>query len=228
MYASLSRDRTSKSTAEVHMRTDTKVAALSLALFLGACGRRQEQTAALSDDLKRDLAAASASGGDLVGTPRSYQPMRFVSDIERWKTSAPAKQHKTSRHAVRHTASHQPATEPSVDVAPDPVVSTASAAPAPPSPEEAPIDETPPAAAPHPSHEPASTSGGSVSEHGHGGGIGGLLAGIIGSVVIRGGRGPLDKCDPRTDGRARPGIMDRPDFGMPVPTGPIFPRSPRW
>jgi hypothetical protein len=48
-----------------------------------------------------------------------------------------------------------------------------------------------------------------------------------GAVVIRGGHGGIDKCDPRTDGRRRGGMggmMDRPDFGMPVPMGrPTFP-----
>ena len=60
---------------------------------------------------------------------------------------------------------------------------------------------------------------------GHGGGgWGGLIGGIIGSVVIRGGHGGVDKCDPRTDGRARPPISDRPDFSMPLPIGrPTFP-----
>jgi hypothetical protein len=64
-----------------------------------------------------------------------------------------------------------------------------------------------------------------VGDRGHGGGLGGLLGGLIGAVIIRGGHGGIDKCDPRTDGRANPTVIDRPDFGMPLPTGQTFPRS---
>jgi hypothetical protein len=68
---------------------------------------------------------------------------------------------------------------------------------------------------------------GGIGDRSAGGGLGGILGGIIGAVVIRGGHGGVDKCDPRTDGRRRGGIggvFDRPDFGMPVPTGrPTFP-----
>src|SRR4030081_3053520 len=79
---------------EVLMRTTRNVAALSVALLLGACGRRQEQTAALSDDLKRDLAAASLAGSDLATAPQSYRRMRFVSEIEQSRAGVPAKRPK--------------------------------------------------------------------------------------------------------------------------------------
>jgi hypothetical protein len=43
-------------------------------------------------------------------------------------------------------------------------------------------------------------------------------------VVIRGGHGGVDKCDPRTDGRRTGGIyIMGPNSGMPLPTG-TFPR----
>jgi hypothetical protein len=72
---------------------------------------------------------------------------------------------------------------------------------------------------------------GGIGERRRGGGLGGVLGGIIGAVVIRGGHGGIDKCDPRTDGRRRGGIggmggvlIDRPDFGLPLPAGrPTFP-----
>jgi hypothetical protein len=41
-------------------------------------------------------------------------------------------------------------------------------------------------------------------------------------VVIRGGAGGIDHCDPRHDGRARPTVGGRPDFGMPVYQGRVL------
>jgi hypothetical protein len=59
------------------------------------------------------------------------------------------------------------------------------------------------------------------------GGLGGILGGIIGGVVIRGGHGGVDKCDPRTDGRGgRPPIFDQPNTGLPLPSGRGFPTIP--
>jgi hypothetical protein len=58
--------------------------------------------------------------------------------------------------------------------------------------------------------------------------FGGLL-GVIGAAVIRGGIGPVDKCDPRHEGRGGTQIViGRPDFGYPNPIGqPTFPGSRR-
>ena len=50
---------------------------------------------------------------------------------------------------------------------------------------------------------------GGIGERRSGGGLGGVLAGIIGAVVIRGGHGGIDNCDPRIDGR-RTGPHGRP------------------
>ena len=70
------------------MRTDVKVAAISFAVVLGACSR-QEQSTGLSDDLKRDLAAAAAPAGDLATAPTAYQRTRFVSDVEMNRAKKP-------------------------------------------------------------------------------------------------------------------------------------------
>jgi hypothetical protein len=215
---------------EVHMRTECKVATLSLALVFAACAKRQEPTASLPDDLKKDLAAASASSSALASAPNSYQRMRFVSDIERARVSVPAKRPKVSRHPTRMAASHQSGSE-ATDLSADASVSLASSSPAPASTPEAPVPEPSIAVAgrpaPGPMSAPAGTSEGGAAENGRGGGLGGMLGGIIGAVIIRGGHVGPDKCDPRTDGRARGTITDRPDFGMPLPVGqPTFPR--RW
>ncbi|MEO8620437.1 MAG: hypothetical protein ABI625_05180 [bacterium] len=193
------------------MRMKGNVTILSLALVLSACSKRQEPTAALSDDLKKDLAAASASTKDLVAAPQNYQRMRFVSAIEQSEATV-AKRSKPLRHSA-HTAPN---------VAPDPMaammsntpmtVSTVSTSSA----ESAVTVRTAPEAAVVPV--------GRTTEEG-GGGLGALLGGIVSNVVIRGGRVGDGKCDPRTDARANGTIANRPDFSMPIPTGqPVFGR----
>jgi hypothetical protein len=77
------------------MRTDVKVAAISFAVVLGACNTRQEQAPGLSDDLKRDLAAAAAPG-DLATAPSAYQRTRFVSDVEMNRARKPAPRARTA------------------------------------------------------------------------------------------------------------------------------------
>jgi hypothetical protein len=220
------------------MRTDWIATTLSLTLLLGACVERPEQTATLPEDLTRDLAAASASSGDFATAPRSAPRMRFVSDIEQTKPSVPAKRPTISHHPAPAAASHHEAddeaadeaVDEATDVATDPVESMAS--PDPVSTSESPAPEPPAVIAQQPSPEPASapagsTSGGNVGESGRGVGLGGLLGGIIGAVIIRGGDVGRDKCHPRRDGRDRPIVIGRPDFGMPLPTGGIFPVARR-
>ena len=225
------------------MRTGLKVAAISFAVVLGACNTRQEKASGLSEDLKRDLAAAAAPG-DLAGAPSAFQPMRFVSKAEMTRSTTPtprlvATKRKTPK-AIRAEAVKKRAPE---VVADETVKSDEAMAPAP-TPLAAPnaTEEQPVAIVQQPTPEPAPTTTpsntgrgdegqgegqGGIGDRGRGGGLGGILGGIIGAVVIRGGHGGVDKCDPRTDGRRRGGIggvLDRPDFGLPLPTGrPTFP-----
>jgi hypothetical protein len=218
------------------MRTDLKVASLSFALVLSACGRREEPTTALSDDLKRDLAVASATAGDLATAPQSYQRMRFVSDAERSVKTAPAHRPSVAKRPPRSIVRKNPSAEPTPAPTREPDVTTVAMAPAPVPASEAPIPEPVviaqrPTPDYTPSNIPASLpSDGGIGERRRGGGVGGLggiLGGIIGGVVIRGGHGGVDKCDPRTDGRGgRPPIFDQPNTGMPLPTGRNFPTIP--
>jgi hypothetical protein len=224
---------------EMHMRRNTTVATLSFALLLGACGKPQ-QAADLPDDLKSDLAAASVGGGALTITPQSRQPMRFVSDVEQWKGRRSVKLAKAAPHPVRREA--KAVAKESMDMGTAPVVAVASESTVPEPIAAAPAPE--PTSAIVPSSQPSSEAIGAegVGDRGHGGGLGGLLGGIIGTVVLRGGHGGIDKCDTRTarghppvvggsdpvnggsdtEGRARPPVTDRPDFGLPVPTGRVF------
>jgi hypothetical protein len=212
------------------MRTTWKVSALSLVLVLGACDRRQEPVAAIPDDLKHDLALVSA-GGELATATRGYQRARFVSAIEQVKTAQPAPRPKRAHHAPPAMVSHQSASATTTEAAPEPGIAMTSESPEPVSTQAA----SPPeptiviAQQPEPMHMPSGGSDAGMGDQGHGGGLGGLLGGIIGAVVIRGGHGGVDKCDPRTDGRMRPPvvIVERPDFGIPLPTGRPFPGTRR-
>ena len=219
------------------MRTDVKVAALSLAVVLGACDKRQEQATGLSEDLKRDLAVASAAG-DLATAPRAYERTRFVSDVELARAKAPAPRPVASKRRTKPVPRPEPVSKPAEEVVEEPTVASNEA----PAPEPAPVavaTETAPepvvivqqpttetAPAPIPVSTGRGDDGRSIGEGGigerrPGGGIAGALGGIIGAVVIRGGHGGVDKCDPRTDGRrGRGGIISRrPDFGLPSPVG---------
>jgi hypothetical protein len=217
------------------MWTARHVTILSLALAAGACGTRSDRTAALPDDLKQDLAAAAASSGDLASAPQSYQAMRFVSTVERTNAAPPAKRITMIRRRTKAAVSRRPTPEVASRVMSDEMDAAVAEAPTPVSTPEAPAAE--PTTVHQPTSEPANGpsaapvgAGGEVGsgDHGRGGGLGGILGGIFAGVVIRGAIGGVDKCDPRTDGRAHPTVIDRPVFGMPVPTGqPTFPRMPR-
>ena len=232
------------------MRTDVKVAAISFGVLLGACSdTRQEQATGLSEDLKRDLAAAAAPAGDLTTAPRSYERTRFVSDLELSRTAkTPTPKLVATKRRTKPVPRAEAVSTPAPDVVEDPTVASNEAMAPAPAPAPAPTSETEPTVIAQQPAEPgapasAPTAGrgddgrsvgqGGIGERRSGGGLGGVLAGIIGGVVIRGGHGGIDKCDPRTDGRARgrmggPGgmggvLVERPG-GLPLPTGrPTFP-----
>jgi hypothetical protein len=223
------------------MRTDVKVAALSLALILGACEKRQEQATGLSEDLKRDLAAASVAG-DLATAPRAYERTRFVSDVEMARAKAPAPRPVASKRRTAPVRRPAPVSKPAEEVVEEPTVASNEAPALEPAPVavatetapepivivQQPTTETAPAPIPVSTghgDDGRSVGEGGIGERRPGGGIGGILGGI-GGVIIRGGIGGVDKCDPRTDGRRGRGgvIARRPDFGMPSPVGrPTFP-----
>ena len=150
------------------MRKHVKVATLSLAVFAGACGSSKEKSAALPEDLQKDLATASAPASDLAPSDLPTIPEPVAT-----------------------------APEPGAEPAPLPVPARGG-----------------------------SGADGGLGQRGRGrgiGGLGGILGGIIGGVVIRGGHGGVDKCDPRTDGRTGGIFIMGPNSGMPLPTG-TFPR----
>jgi len=221
------------------MRTDVKVAAISFAVVLGACNSRREQTTGLSEDLKRDLAVASASAGDLATAPTAYQPTRFVSGVEMARSKVTVPHMVATKRRTPKVKRAEAVSKPADDVVADPAVASNEAlgpAPAPVATPSAPTVEPTvivqqPTTESAPAPEQPSTGrtdgggrgDGGIGDRGRGSGIGGILGGIIGAVVIRGGHGGVDKCDPRTDGRRRGGVFDRPDIGrglpIPIPRG---------
>jgi hypothetical protein len=224
----------------VHMRKHVKVATLSLAVFAGACGTSKEKTATLPDDLQKDLAAASAPASDFATTPKSFEPTLVVSAVERTAASAPAKVMVKTKRRTKPVRRPEPVRKPAVEVASAEVAGTAEMAPAPsartPAPSDMPTIPEPIATAPEPGARPApdpipargGSGEGGIGSGRRGGGIGGLggiLGGIFTGVVIRGGHGGVDKCDPRTDGRRTGSIyISGPNSSMPaLPTG-TFPR----
>ncbi len=213
------------------MRAECKVAAaLSLFLLISACGKHDEPTARMPADLAKDLAVASAPG--LAVAPQSYTRMRFVSDVEQSRATDRAPKPKAA-HQHHLAATETPAPNAATIEAAVAVAAMESAAPAPVLTAASPVAEQPVMVAARPAPEPQSGHGGGgpsaegdVLDHGgSGGGLVGILGGIAGTAVLRGGR-VRDKCDPRTDGRMRPD--SRPDFSMPSPVGrPIFGSSGR-
>src|SRR5512138_1358057 len=183
---------------------------LPVAALAVACGRgKSNDKAALNADLKRDLEAASASGVELASTSRDYQPTRFVSAIESPMTSAPVRRKNVKRPVARPAAAANDEVAKAPDPAPENKVAVAEPEPSTETP--APAIDTPTnvAVTPRPTpvgSAPASTDvgAGGVGGGSRGGGLGGIgeaIGTIIGVVVIRGGAGGVDHCDPRTDRR---------------------------
>jgi outer membrane biosynthesis protein TonB len=203
-----------------------KLMIVALGVGALACGTKQEQSATIDADLQKDLAVAGAPDSGLALASADYKPMRFVSAVEQVKPAVPSKKLATTsaparapkpRPKAKRAPAPAPAPEPQVVAtadAPEPepeVQQTQSEAPAP---EPTVIVQQP---SPEPSHAPVgSGSEGGVGSRGNGGGWGGIIGGIIGSVVIRGGMGGVDHCDPRTDGRVRPSYPSIPVSRMPV------------
>ena len=225
------------------MNKVVKFSVLPMAALAVACGRGKspEQTA-LTADLKRDLAAASTSGVELASTAREYQPTRFVSSIESPRSSAPVRRRNVRRPVAAPTTSTEDAVAKTPDPAPENKVEIAEVEQSTEAP--APAIDTPTnvAVTPRPTpvgSAPATTDAGSGGMGGgsRGGGLGGIgeaIGTVIGVVVVRGGAGGVDHCDPRTDRRPTNGPVAFPDPRIPTRAGGgiisnnPFPRRPTF
>jgi hypothetical protein len=218
-----------------------KVSLLPVAVFAVACGRGKSESAALADDLKRDLEAASAANVELA--PRDYQPTRVVSAIESPRSSAPVRRRSVRRPVAQPVAANEPeiakapdpATENKVDVA-EPQPAEETPAPAIDTPTQVAVSPRPTPVGSAPA--PVDAGSGGVGGGSRGGGLGGVgeaIGTIIGVVVVRGGAGGIDHCDPRRDGRRPnngPIALPHPQYPGPAGGGIIaqnpFPRRPTF
>jgi hypothetical protein len=217
------------------VRNFVKLSVLPVAALAVACGRsNSKDETALSADLKRDLAAATASSVELASTSREYQPARFVSAIESPATSAPVRRRNVRKPVVRPTGANEQELAKAPDPAPETKVEVVEPTPSAEAP--APTIDTPTnvAVTPRPTpvgSAPASTDVGSggVGGGSRGGGLGGIgeaIGTVIGVVIIRGGTGGVDHCDPRTDRRPNNGPVYIPNTRMPVGIGGVIPTYP--
>jgi hypothetical protein len=200
------------------MRSFSTGAAVTITLLAAACSEHPASSPVAADELKRDLAAASVSSGALATPPAKFERLNFVSGIEASRATVKAPRPKPAPHHEHMIADRKDGPESNTGVAEEavavavvsPAASTVTevATPA----EDTYIDEraTMRTGAGGPSAAPSGERG-----HGSGRGIGAVIGNIIGGVVIRGGYGDDDKCDPRSDGRR----AGRGTFSMPAPVG---------
>lgn len=161
----------------------------STAVVAMACGRNNRSTAAMSDDLKRDLKLASVTQNIQLSpdeiAPKSHQELA----VRPKKAPNGPKVIRSQHPTVKASANPVEAAELKTNI---PQVQVMASAPAP---SETPTPDAPPLARPAPVPTQTYPSAGSIpasGSAGHGGGIGGIFGGIFG-----GGIGDDDHCDPR-------------------------------
>ena len=195
------------------------------AVVVAACGRNSAPAnRAMSDDLKRDLQLATTSGLDLASQQRAASfPL---TEIPQSSAPSPTRTLKKGAGPKAVRSKH-----PTVKASPEPTVVANAEEPQTevmqkdPSPTTEPTPDPVAPAVPRPSPMPTNPDGGEGA-HGHGGGgsrpgasDGGVLGTIFG-VILRGGIGDGDHCDPRSDGRGR---GRRRQSGLPQVNIPILP-----
>ena len=171
------------------MRTIVRLAGITGALAVAACSGKD---IAVSDDFKKDLELASASSP--INLAESQPAAQIVSSIER--TAPPALRRVAQSQRV---VKHRPA--PRATPAPVEVEQADVSEEVEPAPMEVSPTPAEPAPLPSPRPQPVASSGGDLGEGPIGRDDGAATIGTIIGVVLRGGHGGIDECDPRTDGR---------------------------
>ena len=198
------------------MRKIVSIAAIAGVFVAAACSSKD---AVMSDELKKDLDAASASNSINLATSQT-PANQVVSAIERTTPPAPRKI-ASSQRVAKHTAAPRGVRAPvevqKADVSEEVAEQPTEVAPAP-------LD---PAPLPSPRPQPVSSTVGGGDREGRSGGsnIGSILGGIF-TVVVRGGGVDGDACDPRTDGRRPNPVNTAINNRLPVGVG-TFPGSGR-
>ena len=205
------------------MRNTTKWALVPVAVLAVACGKSDaRKSAAMGDDLKRDLQLASQAQRIQISpdevAPKSHQDLAMKPK----KAPQGPKVIRSAQPTVKASAMPVQAAEAPTDVPQVQVVASS------PTPSEGPSDGAPPLA--RPSAIPASAYPATGPGTGSNGVGGGILSGVFGAV-LRGGvvGGDDDHCDPRhMPGRGRPiGSDASPGVTIPVWGGAGGMRRPR-
>ena len=170
------------------MRTIIRLAGLAGVLVVAACSGKSES---VDDGLKRDLELASAASP--ITLQNSEARAQVVSAIERTAPPAP-KRVARSQRVAKHVPAPRSLPAP-VEVEQAEVSEEIEEAPA--EVAEAPAEVAP---LPSPRPQPVASSGVGGGSGDRGIGRGEAIGAIIG-VVLRGGIGGVDECDPRYDGR---------------------------
>ena len=195
------------------MRKSHLLLAAASVVLLSACDSGKSE---VNPDLLKDLELASSADGITLGNTASASSQQFVSSIERTSPparavakSAPAKRYKPARKSPPQVVrTEAPASASESEPSEVRMVFT-------PIESDAPITPRPqPVAVSYPSGPSSAGSDGSVGS----GSATGAVIGTIFGVVLRGGSGGIDHCDPRRDGR-RGGVHTSVNRRMPFPTG---------
>ncbi len=181
------------------MRTITKLTVLPVVFVAAACARGKSSND-VSGDMKRDLELASAPSLELASSATQHERTDVVSAIEMPETAKrkPVAVHRPSpkREVV---ATPRPAPNVAIAPAPDPA----------PAPEHVAVEPAQPVGQPtvlpKPERAPLPGPGPNVD---------GVSIGDVIGVIIRGGIGDDDHCDPRP--RRRPGGFGGLGGGFPV------------
>jgi hypothetical protein len=184
------------------MRYGSLAASAAVLFGLAAC---RANDAGMSDDLAKDLAAAKTSDALALAPHAGVQTVVSATELSPQARSRTAPSAKSARSVVHRTPHRdRVASTPSVavttvsaeatDNAPAPVVTapvqTADASVAVSSPRPQPVEVS------YPSTDPGPMRGGA----------GGVI-GAIGGVILRGGVGDVDHCDPRARRNGGGGIL---------------------
>ncbi len=186
------------------MRYGSLVASTVVLLGLAAC---KGSDAAVNDALAKDLAAAKSSDALALAPHTGVQTIVSAQELSPQGRAQASGSRKSSRTVARRTphrdlvASPVPAAiktavvadapSPTIAITPTPADASVSTATVSQRPEQIPVQ--------YPPSDPGPTRV-------DGGGIGGII-GAIGGVILRGGIGDGDHCDPRSHGNRGGGIL---------------------
>lgn len=194
------------------MRYQSLLSVVAVSLGAAACQGGSHASASASDDLKRDLQAASSDQGlQLASASRGFQPAQVVSDLEQSKNSAPTTQLPRPKPIPKKRTGATEVTNQSPS--PEPQVAEAAQNPQPEASQQAPVADEPrvPSVAPRPAPVPVEVAGVSGSGRGRVGDGPPEIGEVIG-VIFRGGHGGMD--DDHCVPRRRPGARG---FPFPLP-----------